>query len=246
MVDRTAWVTCPVFTAEKDEDFVLTYGLRGEQVTYYVRYVNAGGNDLRAASGPFYANSGDKVYVAFIEVSGYEPDAYNKTRTLTEDYTFIFRYSASSTNSGATSGGGSSTVVSTVGSVSTGNNNTVTGSTASGSAAGTGSDSGNTGIAEAENGTRPLDIIDEDALPQAGPEGEQTPVTQKPASQRQSAEQKRLRRLGTAAAVLGLLLIALLYWYLLFYRKKKMAEAEAAELSSAAERTGEDTAHDSE
>ncbi len=95
------------FNVEKDRDFVLTYGVKTSQVTYYVRYTDADGKDLRDKSGPFTANSGDRVYVAYIEIDGYEPDAYNKVKTLTEDYTFVFVYKAvsSSTTGGGNTGG---------------------------------------------------------------------------------------------------------------------------------------------
>ena len=61
------------FTVEKDRDFVLTYGVKTNQVTYYVRYVDTNGNNIAPAtlvpggrSGPFVANKNDRVYVAYI------------------------------------------------------------------------------------------------------------------------------------------------------------------------------------
>ena len=82
----------PSFTVDKDRDFVLTYGIKGDQVTYYVRYVDANGNNIAPAtlipggrSGPFVANRNDQVYVAYVEIPGYQPDAYNRTATLSND-----------------------------------------------------------------------------------------------------------------------------------------------------------------
>ena len=79
----------PSFTVERDRDFVLTYGIKGDQVTYYVRYVDANGNNVaptslvpNGRSGPFVANRGDQVYVSYIEIDGYQPDAYNRTSQL--------------------------------------------------------------------------------------------------------------------------------------------------------------------
>ena len=84
------------FAVERDRDFVLTYGIKGDQVTYYVRYVDANGNNVaptslipNGRSGPFVANKGDRVYVAYVEVDGYTPDAYNRTAVLNDSSTLL-------------------------------------------------------------------------------------------------------------------------------------------------------------
>ena len=109
-------LTSLTINVEKDRDYVLTYGVKNNQVTYYVRYVDTAGNNIaptslvpNGQSGPFVANSGDKVFVAYIEIPGYQPDAYNKARTLTEDYTFVFVYSRTP----AATGGGTTTTTTT-------------------------------------------------------------------------------------------------------------------------------------
>ncbi len=204
------------FPAEKDEDFVLTYGLRGNQIVYFVRYVDAGGNDLRNPSGPFYANSGDRIYVAFIEIAGYQPDAYNRTRILNEDYTFVFNYSRIPTP--APGGGGGVNPANPANPVNPANP--------------ANPDNGNANNPGGNNG-QPLEIIDEDLIPQAGPGGSgqntgtETPApTSTPKPHGTSALWQRYRGLMIAGLILLALLIALLYWYLLFYRKKKRYEAE--------------------
>ena len=50
------------FPVTKDQDFVITYGITGEQVEYYVEYVDGNGNARAEKNGPFYANKGDRVY----------------------------------------------------------------------------------------------------------------------------------------------------------------------------------------
>ena len=70
-------VTSLAVDVNEDRDYVLTYGVKNNMVTYNVRYVDGSGNPVRDPSGPFVANKGDRVYVAYIEVTGYQPDAYH-------------------------------------------------------------------------------------------------------------------------------------------------------------------------
>ena len=78
----------------EDTDFVVAYGILSSAVKYRVNYVNTDGNTL-AASETYYGNVGDKPVVAFIYVEGYLPQAYNLTKTLSEneaDNVFTFVY----------------------------------------------------------------------------------------------------------------------------------------------------------
>ena len=79
----------------EDMDFVVAYGIKSSAVRYTVNYVSTGGATL-APSETYYGNIGDKPVVAFVYVEGYQPQAYNLTKTLVEDEgsnVFTFTYS---------------------------------------------------------------------------------------------------------------------------------------------------------
>lgn len=79
---------------EEDVDFVASFGIVGDQVKYTVNFVDASGGTL-AASKEFYGNVGDKPVVAYVYVEGYQPQAYNLTKTLVTDESqnvFTFTY----------------------------------------------------------------------------------------------------------------------------------------------------------
>ena len=213
------------FDVKKDQDFVVTYGIKGQQVEYYVRYVDANGNDLADPSGPFYANVGDRVYVAYLEISGYRPDAYNKVRTLTEDYTFVFVYTRV-----PASGGGGGTPTPTDGGGG-GGGAVAGGAAANGNANANAADNPNANPAENPNTpaqpaapAEPLELIDEDAVPLAVPNIPGVGSISVPNAP-QVIEPNQHGRIPNWMLIAGMVLlvglIATLYWYLLFYRKKK-------------------------
>ena len=79
----------------EDADYVVAYGIKGEQVKYTVNYRTAAGKRLHK-SQTYYGNVGDKPVVAFLYVEGYYPQAYNLTKTLTanaadNEFTFIYK-----------------------------------------------------------------------------------------------------------------------------------------------------------
>ena len=73
-----------VIHVTEDADYVVAYGIRGALVAYTVSYVDVDGNAL-APSQTYYGNAGDKPVVAYLYVDGYQPQAYNLTRTLTDN-----------------------------------------------------------------------------------------------------------------------------------------------------------------
>lgn len=78
----------------EDAVYVVSYGIRGNVVRYVVNYQDAAGNTL-AQSDEFYGNVGDKPVVAFLYIDGYQPQAYNLTKTLVENeaenvFTFVY------------------------------------------------------------------------------------------------------------------------------------------------------------
>lgn len=110
-------VSTSAFRVEGDRDYVVAYGIRGNQTSYVVHYQDISGRAL-APSCSYVGNVGDKPVVAFLYIEGYEPQAYNLTKTLSEneaENVFVFRYSKMSvsggertdgTSSGEASGGG--------------------------------------------------------------------------------------------------------------------------------------------
>ncbi|MCI9338389.1 MAG: MucBP domain-containing protein [Lachnospiraceae bacterium] len=82
------------FRVERDQDYVVAYGIRGDMVQYTVNYQDAAGNQLYP-SQTYYGNVGDRPVIAYLYVSNYQPQAYNLTRTLQSDasrnvFTFVY------------------------------------------------------------------------------------------------------------------------------------------------------------
>lgn len=125
------------FLVEQDQDYVVAYGVKGEMVSYVIRYEDRAGRTL-AESRTYYGNAGDRPVVAFRYIEGYEPQAYNLTKTLSTneaENVFTFVYSRVRTGGGSSGGGGS-----------TG------GGTAGGGAAGTAPDTAAPGTGETGGG----------------------------------------------------------------------------------------------
>ena len=90
-----------VFTVTGDMDFVVAYGIKGDQVSYTVKYVDESGKSL-AADDVFYGNVGDKPVVAYKFIDGYAPKALGLTKTLSDNaaenvFTFVYVKAPSNT-----------------------------------------------------------------------------------------------------------------------------------------------------
>lgn len=100
----------PSFTAEEDADYVVVYGIRDDdQVSYTVTYKDADGNTL-ADPKEGKGNIGDTPIIGHLPIDGYQPQAYNLTKTLSENEAenlFAFVY----TRVIPTGGGGGGTTV---------------------------------------------------------------------------------------------------------------------------------------
>ena len=73
---------------------MVAYGVLTEPVQYTIRYHNASGQEL-APSETYYGNVGDRPVIAYQYIEGYQPQAYNLTKTLSADpeenmFTFIY------------------------------------------------------------------------------------------------------------------------------------------------------------
>ncbi len=95
-------VATPSILVTGDVDYVVAYGIPGSTVAYTINYQDADGNTLYP-SATYYGNVGDKPVVAFQYIDGYQPQAYNLTKTLSEnaaDNVFTFVYTAVETGEG--------------------------------------------------------------------------------------------------------------------------------------------------
>lgn len=82
------------FTVDSDADYVVAYGIKGEMVTYTINYQDQNGNAI-ADSVTYYGNVGDRPMVAYHYIEGYQPQAYNLTKTLSKNeaenvFTFVY------------------------------------------------------------------------------------------------------------------------------------------------------------
>lgn len=87
-------VQTSAFRVDGDAEYVLAYGIRGNQTGYTVNYQDAQGNKL-APSRTYYGNVGDKPVVAYLYIEDYNPQTLALTRTLSENeaenvFTFVY------------------------------------------------------------------------------------------------------------------------------------------------------------
>jgi hypothetical protein len=83
-----------VIVVSEDADYVVGYGIKGQQVAYTVNYVDEDGNVL-AQPDTFYGNIGDKPVVAYKYIDGYVPEVVGFTKTLSDNaaenvFTFVY------------------------------------------------------------------------------------------------------------------------------------------------------------
>ena len=92
--DNNAAVENSSFEVTGDQEYVVAYGIKGNQVAYTINYQDANGNKL-ADSQTFYGNVGDKPVVAYTYIDGYTPEYRNLTKTLSAnaaENVFTFNY----------------------------------------------------------------------------------------------------------------------------------------------------------
>ena len=140
-------VQTSAFRVDGDAEYVLAYGIGGNQTGYTVNYQDAQGNEL-APSRTYYGNVGDKPVVAYLYIEDYNPQTLALTRTLSEneaENVFTFVYTPVPTEV-ITEPGDTITNTTTV-------TETVPGTTDEGTAAGTGTGTAGTGTAGTGTGT---------------------------------------------------------------------------------------------
>ena len=143
--DNDEALAAPSFTVDKDTDYVVAYGIKGNMVAYTVNYQDASGNSL-AESQTFYGNVGDKPVVAYRYVENYIPDALALTKTLSNNESenvFTFTYKPGATDRVVTT---TTTITTTVPGTATPGTGTGNVGTAGGTTGGTtGGTAGTTG-----------------------------------------------------------------------------------------------------
>ena len=96
------------FRVEKDLDHVVAYGIRGDLTSYTVHYQDGAGNTL-LESRTYTGNVGDRPMAGYRYIEGYQPQAYNLTKTLVKneaENVFTFVYTPVQTGGGGGTGGG--------------------------------------------------------------------------------------------------------------------------------------------
>ena len=218
-------------TVTKDQDFVVSYGLKGSSVAYYINYQDVNGNELMP-SVTYYGGVGDKPVISRQYIENYQPQAYNLTKTLSSDasqnvFTFVYTYTgqpevtpaaATEETAAGTDTTGTTGTTGTEGTTGT-TGTTGTAGTAGTAAGGTGTTAGGaqtdvntqgstgSGNESVEQTTTPREIIDLDE--------EETPlanVTEEPAgTSGQTASTNVIPIvIGCIAAVLAIIIIAIL------------------------------------
>ena len=89
------------FEVKGDQEYVVVYGVKGQQVAYTIRYVDKQGKELLPQE-TLYGNVGDKPVVAYKYVEGYLPQTTAFTKTLSDNekdnvFTFVYNVSNSTT-----------------------------------------------------------------------------------------------------------------------------------------------------
>ena len=190
-----------------DEDYVVAYGVLGDMVAYTVQYLDENGNEL-APSKTYYGSVGDRPVVAFQYIEGYLPQAYNLTKTLSEneaDNVFPFEYAPASEirNVTVTVDGGTTVVTTPAAGTGTAQQGAAVDENAGGNA------EGDTVEVEDEEVPRDLVDLDEEEVPLA--KGE--------------LEEDTIRETSVMPIVVGsliaLLAVAGIVGMVIYYKKKK-------------------------
>ena len=240
--DNADALAAPAFQVTGDADYVVAYGVRGDQVAYTVQYQDEDGETL-AASQTFYGNVGDKPVVAYRYVDGYIPQSLALTKTLSANeaeniFTFVYTQ------------GDPDTIVrtETETTVVTGEPSVITvvagapaaaGTAAGGTAAGAAGGTGTGGAADAGDGAAAGEVADggtETVEEEPVPEGtqdivdldeEETPLGDLEIEDNTGANAEGLSMVGSVAvaAAAGVVLICLIV-YLMKKRRSGSDETE--------------------
>ena len=93
---------------DRDQDYIIVYGVKGNEVPYVVRYLEYGTNTVLAEEQTFYADVGDHPISSYIYIEGYQPYLRTtKTLVADESQNVLFAYyTAIPAPAAAAAGGG--------------------------------------------------------------------------------------------------------------------------------------------
>ncbi len=240
--DNADALAAPAFRVTGDADYVVAYGVRGDQVAYTVQYQDEDGETL-AASQTFYGNVGDKPVVAYRYVDGYIPQSLALTKTLSANeaeniFTFVYTQGDPDTivrtETETTVVTGEPSVITVVAGASA-----AAGTAAGGTAAGAAGGTGTGGAADAGDGAAAGEVADggtETVEEEPVPEGtqdivdldeEETPLGDLEIEDNTGANAEGLSMVGSVAvaAAAGVILICLIV-YLMKKRRSGSDETE--------------------
>lgn len=227
-------IVSPVFTITGDADYVIAYGVIGDQVAYTVQYQDADGNTL-APSQTFYGNVGDKPIVAYQYIDGYVPQSLALTKTLSANeaeniFTFVYTPGDPgdivNTVTDTTTVTGDPTIVTVVvPGAGTG------GGAAAGGGAGAGAGAGGAADEGAAAGGDETTTIEEDQTPQGTQDIQDLDEEETPLGDLEIEEEETAKGLPLAAsvgigAVAAVVLICLVVWLI---KGRKSGDGGAAE-----------------
>ena len=153
------------FVVNGDLDYVVVYGVKGNQVAYTIRYVDENGKQL-SEDTVLYGNVGDKPVVAYKYIDSYIPQAYALTKTLVEnekENVFTFTYKPGETGEIIENTNIVTTVISTTPSTNANQGNNETGN----ATGGTQNNDGDTTTAEDEDVPQGLVDLDDEDTPKS-------------------------------------------------------------------------------
>lgn len=153
------------FVVNSDLDYVVVYGVKGEQVAYTIRYVDENGKQL-SEDTVLYGNVGDKPVVAYKYIDSYIPQAYALTKTLVEnekENIFTFTYKPGETGEVIENTNVVTTVISTTPSTNANQGNNGTGN----ATGGTQNNDGDTTTAGDEDVPQGLVDLDDEDTPKS-------------------------------------------------------------------------------
>ena len=224
------------YEVNRDQDYVVAYGIEGKRVQYTVKYRPWGGDTELAPDAHFYAEVGDKPVTSYIYIDGYV-NYRRTTKELTanaaENILFVYYTrpaTPTSTTTTVVEGGGGGGAAVAGGAAVNGNAN----NPANNAANNQNPNNQNPNNPQGTNNTAPApaptqqyaeyeDILDLD-VPLAAPNIPGVGTVSVPNAP-QVIEPNQHGRIPNWMLIAGLVvlvgLIAMLYWYLLFYRKKK-------------------------
>lgn len=227
-------VSSPLVRVTGDADYVIAYGVKGDQVKYTIHYQDADGNTL-APSQTFYGNVGDKPIVAYQYIDGYVPQSLALTKTLSANeaeniFTFVYAPGDPgdivNTVTDTTTVTGDPTIVTVVvPGAGTG------GGAAAGGGAGAGAGAGGAADEGAAAGGDETTTIEEDQTPQGTQDIQDLDEEETPLGDLEIEEEETAKGLPLAAsvgigAVAAVVLICLVVWLI---KGRKSGDGGAAE-----------------